>query len=265
MIKKGVKVKRASFLMGIKISTIYYKSVSSKHKKDKALYIAICQIAYKFSFYGYRRIYLVLRQMGFIVNHKKVYRIYRELNLQKTKKTRQKNKIISKSPSLSEANKPNEIWSIDFAFDRIASGKLVKIMPIIDICSRFCIGTTAEFSITGEDVVDVIEKCFEIYGKPKIIRTDRGSEFRSREFEKFLERSRVKHEFINKGSPWENGIIESFIGKLREECLNMHEFSNLEEMKEIIEGYRRFYNFKRPHSGLGGKTPYECYKNFCNP
>ena len=93
MIKQGIKVKRASFLMNIKVSTIYYKAVN-KNNKDKEIYMIIQQIAYKFSFYGYRRIYIILRQMGYIINHKKVYRIYRELNLQRIKKSKQKNKII---------------------------------------------------------------------------------------------------------------------------------------------------------------------------
>ena len=265
MIKRGIKVKRASFLMNINVSTIYYKAVN-KNNKDKEIYMIIQQIAYKFSFYGYRRIYIVLRQMGYIINHKKVYRIYRELNLQRVKKSKAKNNIISfnNDKFLSIASKPNDIWSIDFAFDRITNGRMVKIMAIIDINSRFCIGIEIGFSLTAEEVINKLEECFSLYGKPKIIRTDRGSEFRSREFEKFLARNRIKHEFINKGSPWENGNIESFIGKFREECLNLHEFDNLKEMREIIGNYRNFYNFRRPHSSLEGKTPYKYYKNVAN-
>ena len=126
-------------------------------------------------------------------------------------------------------------------------------MPICDIFSRFCIGIKIDNSICANSVIEILESYFLKYNKPEIIRTDNGPEFRSRKFRMFLERNRIKQEFIPKGSPWENGNIESFIGKLREECLNMHEFSNINEAREIIENYRNFYNNKRPHSYLGGK------------
>ncbi len=116
-----------------------------------------------------------------------------------------------------------------------------KNPPLCDIFSRLCIGIKIDNSICANSIIEILESYFFKYNKPEIIRTDNGPEF------------------ISKGSPWENGNIESFIGKLREECLNMHEFSSINEAREIIENYSKFYKNQGPYSSLGGKFPYECY------
>ncbi len=257
MINYKIKSKTVAEFLNISISSIYYQS--KKKNNDTLFYSLIKQIANSFPFYGYRRIYRVLRNKGYKINHKKVYRIYKELNLQKVKFKKYKNFSISSRNSLTEAKYSNHVWTIDFAFDEIENGKKIKIMPICDIFSRFCIGIKIDNSICANSIVEFLESYFLKYNKPEIIRTDNGPEFRSRKFRMFLERNRIKQEFIPKGSPWENGNIESFIGKLREECLNMHEFSSINEAREIIENYRNFYNNQRPHSSLGGEFPYECY------
>jgi transposase InsO family protein len=110
-------------------------------------------------------------------------------------------------------------------------------------------------------VIDVLEDCFKRYATPRIIRTDQGPEFRSKLFEKFVQQHRIKHEFTEKGSPWQNGNLESFAGKLRDECLNRNIFNTLATAKEVIEKYRNFYNNHRPHSSLHNKVPYEVYLN----
>jgi transposase InsO family protein len=260
LISKGIKVDRICFLLDINKSSIYYKSNISN--KDKDLYNLIKQIAYKFTFYGYRRIHSVIVQKGFKVNHKKVYRIYKSLGLQKNiSKKKIFKKINDYNFILSNPKHTNHIWAIDFAFDNIDNGKNFKCLVVQDIFSRFCICINVDFNITADSVTEVLKNCFLKYGKPKIIRSDRGPEFRADCFNIFLENHRIKHEFIPKGSPWENGNIESFIGKFRQECLNRNIFNSISEAKKEIEKYRIFYNNFRPHSAINGVTPYEYYKN----
>jgi len=257
MIEKGIKYNTVADFLNMSVSAIYYKP--KKKYNNEIFYSLIKQIAISFPFYGYRRIHRELQNKGYKINHKRVYRIYKELNLQKIKFKQRKKVIISSISSLTEPKFPNHIWSIDFAFDEIDNGKRIKIMPIYDIFSRFCISIKADYSICAASMIKTLEKCFSQYGKPEIIRTDNGPEFRSKKFISFLARNRIKQEFISKGSPWENGNIESFIGKLRDECLNMYVFSNIYEANAIIGKFRDFYNTKRPHSSIGGKYPYECY------
>jgi putative transposase len=257
MIKSGVSSKTVSEFLNISVSSIYYQPKNKD--EDKIFYSLIKQIANSFPFYGYRRIHRTLRSSGYQINHKRVYRIYKELNLQKVKFKKKKKIVISNNNSITIPKYPNHIWSIDFAFDEIENGKRIKIMPVYDIFSRFCISIKADYSICAESMIKTLEKCFSQYGKPEIIRTDNGPEFRSKKFTSFLAKNRVKQEFIAKGSPWENGNIESFIGKLREECLNMHVFNDINIANETIGKFRHFYNTSRPHSSIGGRYPYEYY------
>jgi len=132
-------------------------------------------------------------------------------------------------------------------------------MPVEDLFSRFSIGIYVNISITAEMIVGFLQECFRQHGRPEIIRTDQGPEFRSKVFERFLQSHRIRHEFTEKASPWQNGDIESHIGKIREECLMRKVFDSLRSAQECLEEYRMFYNTRRPHSGLDGKTPYEEY------
>ncbi len=259
MINEGLKVRQVSSLLEIPRTTIYYQSSKGGH--DDELAHLIEGIAFKHTFYGYRRIHLALRKQGREINHKKVYRIYRGLNLQR-KRPRKKKKTLQIQLPLTEPGYPNHVWAVDFLFDSIKDGRLIKLMPVEDLFSRFSPGIDIQFSIPSERVVEFLEECFRICGKPEVIRTDQGPEFRGKAFERFLERQRIRHEFTEKGSPWQNGDVESFIGKLRDECLNRNLFKSLDQAKEVVKGYRKFYNIERPHSSLNGKVPYEEYKGY---
>lgn len=257
MIQSGITARRAGEILNIPLSTIYYQS--ARAERDKALTNAIQEIAFKHTFYGYRRIHLAIRRKGFQVNHKKVYRIYKSLNLQRHKPRRNKKKIAVERP-FTEPLFCNHVWAIDFIFDALTDGRAIKIMTIEDLFSRFSIGIHCKLSIPTSEVVAFLEGCMRLYGLPRIVRTDQGPEFRSISFQKFIQKQGIRHEFTEKGSPWQNGNLESFHGKLRDECLSRNLFENPAQAKEVIEKYRIFYNTQRPHSGLGGKTPLEVFR-----
>jgi len=259
MIKAGIKTKRVSQLMDIPVSSIYY--FSKKAHEENRLFFLIQKIAYKFPFFGYRRIHKTLKSMNIHVNHKRVYRIYKLLNLQRQKYKRNTTKKISPAEPLTVPKFKNHVWAIDFTFSSLENGKPFKCLVIEDIYSRFVISVNPDFSITAQKVTFILESCFKKYGIPKIIRTDQGPEFKSSIFQKFLAKYRVKHEFIPKASPWKNGYLESFNGKCKDECINMHIFKNLKHAKKVIQNYLNFYNTKRPHMGLNYKTPYSVYYN----
>ena len=191
MIKNSVKSKTVAEFFNISVSSIYYHHTKQKYK-DKVFYSFIKEIANSFPFYGCRRIHRTLRSKGHKVNHERVYRIYKELNLQKVKFKQRKKVIISVNNSLAEDKYPNHVWSIDFAFDEIENGKRIKIMPVCDIFSRFCIQIKANYSICSDYIIELLEKCFSKYGKPEIIRTDNGGEFRSKKYTSSLTKNRIK-------------------------------------------------------------------------
>jgi len=256
MIQRGIKVKRAGFFLGIPISSLYYKSL--KAEQDNAIARLIQELAFKYTFYGYRRIHLAVKKQGIRINHKKVYRIYKSLDLQRQKPRKNKKVSMPQIP-LTEPQYPNHLWAVDFLFDSLTTGRIIKFITVEDIFSRFCPGIDVQFSIPARIAVEVLEKCFGLFGIPRIIRTDQGPEFRSLTFQKFLQKQGIRHEFIEKASPWQNGNLESFNGKFRDECLNRNLFDNIPQTKEVIAKYRKFYNTERPHSSLDGKTPAEVY------
>lgn len=239
-------------IVEIKKSTYYYRS----QKNDSKEIEMIREIAYKHVFYGYRRIYISLRQKGIKINHKKVYRIYTELNLQKPIKVkRNKHLNTTKPENLTEAKYPNHVWALDFEFIPLGNGRTVKILTIEDLFTRKGIGVYADFSINHAKVIEVLTECFEKFGKPDIIKSDNGGEFRCHRLQKYLSRLRIKQEFIPPGSPYYNGHLERFNGSAKYECLLLYDFDTLSEVRKAAEEYLCFYNSERPHSSLGYKSP----------
>jgi putative transposase len=257
MIKRGLKIRQVAAILTIPKSTLFYSSSSAE--KNSHIAHLIEKIAFKRTFYGYRRIYLTLRKT-MKINHKKVYRLYRMLNLQRAHKIRKNKGWNAAEIPLTEPLYPNHVWALDFLFDRTSDGRLIKLMPVEDIFSKFSPGINLRFRIQSICACEFLENLFKKYTPPEIIRTDQGPEFRSETFNKFLEKYRIKHEFTQKGSPWQNGHIESFIGKLRDECLQRNIFKNIHHAKILIEEYRMFYNTIRPHNSLKGCSPCEIYK-----
>ena len=215
----------------------------------------IREIALKRKRFGYRRIYNILRKKR-IVNHKKVYRIYCEMDLKYRRKRSKKRYCGEKIPILIP-NTIDERWSMNFVSDSLYNGRKFRTFNLIDDCSREAIVQHVDFSITGKRLVRLFDELKERRILPKQIVCDNGTEFTSKAFRKWADQNHVEIHYIDKGKPTQNAFVESFNGKFRDECLNEEWFESISEARSIIEAWRIDYNTERPHKGLGGLSPYE--------
>ena len=206
--------------------------------------------------YGYRRLTVLLRREGWVVNTKRVYRLYREEGLQVRTKKRTKRAAHTRVP-LPEPSRPNQRWSMDFVSDRSTDGRWFRILTVVDQYTRECLCVYADRSQTGEKVVEHMKRLAAVRGVPESITTDNGSEFAGQAMDVWAHQAGVKLDFIRPGRPVQNGYIESFNGRLRDECLNTEVFLNLTDAREKLECWRRDYNQTRPHSALADRTPEE--------
>jgi transposase InsO family protein len=207
--------------------------------------------------YGYRRITALLRREGFEVNPKRVARIRREEGLKVSKKQRRMKRVGLSTAERLRAERPRQVWSWDFVADQTENGSNFRILTLIDEHTRECLATHAAWSIRAVDVITVLEAAIARYGAPEHIRSDNGPEFIAYAIQDWLEKATIKTIYITPGSPWENGHIESFHDKLRDECLNREIFGTLAEARVILESWRVEYNELRPHSSLGYLSPSE--------
>jgi putative transposase len=225
---------------------------------EKQLTADIIALATRYGRYGYRRITALLNnEHGWRVNHKRVERIWRKEGLKVPKKQPKRGRLWLNDGSCIRLRpeRKDHVWSYDFMIDRTANGRAFKILNIIDEYTRECLAMLIARKINNQDVIDLLFHLFIFRGIPEHIRSDNGPEFTARAIRRWLNRLGVKTLFIEPGSPWENGYIESFNGKLRDELLNREIFTTLEEAKVLIEQWRREYNQLRPHSSLGYRPP----------
>ncbi len=204
--------------------------------------------------FGYRRLHVMLEREGFKVNHKKLYRLYREERLAIRRKKRKRGAQMPRQPK-PVPDGPNERWSMDFVHDTLFNGLVFRVLTIVDDHSRECPGLLVERSISGERVARTLDEIAEERGLPAVIVVDNGSEFTSRALDEWAYRRGVRLHFIQPGKPVQNCFVESFNGEFRDECLNEHWFTSMNDAKQTIEGWRRDYNGTRPHSSLGNQTP----------
>jgi putative transposase len=217
----------------------------------------IVELATEYGRYGYRRVTALLRGEGWRVNHKRVERIWRQEGLKVPKKQPKRRRLWLADGScirLRPAHR-NHVWSYDFVADRTADGRAIRMLTIVDEHTRECLSIDVSRRLTSEDVLERVSDLFVRRGVPDYIRSDNGPEFTATRVREWLERVEVKTLFIEPGSPWENGYVESFNGKLRDELLNREVFDTLLEAKVLIERWRRAYNTIRPHSSLGYRAP----------
>ena len=218
----------------------------------------IINLATKYGRYGYRRITALLNnEYGWRVNHKRVERIWRKEGLKIPKRQPKRKRLWLNDGSCIRLRPEykDHVWSYDFVMDRTSNGRAFKILTIIDEYTRECLGLIVKRRITSHEVIDKLFDLFILRGIPEHVRSDNGPEFTAKAIRKWLNRIGVKTLFIEPGSPWENGYIESFNGKLRDELLNREIFTTLEEAKVLIEQWRQEYNHIRPHSSLGYRPP----------
>ena len=232
-----------------------YLSLPSDEKK---LTDDIIALATKYGRYGYRRITALLNnENGWRVNHKRVERIWRKEGLKVPKKQPRRSRLWLNDGSCIRLRPEykDHVWSYDFMIDRTADGRAFKILNIIDEYTRECLAVLVARKITNQDVINLLFNLFIFRGIPKHIRSDNGPEFTAKAIGNWLSRLGVNTLYIEPGSPWENGYIESFNGKMRDELLNREIFTTLQEAKVLIEQWRREYNHVRPHSARGYRPP----------
>ena len=217
----------------------------------------IIKIATEFGRYGYRRVTAILRQEGWDVNVKRVHRIWREEGLKVPQKQPKRGRLwlASGSTIRHRPEHPNHVWSYDFVMDRTRDGRPLKMLTVVDEYTRECLAIEVKRRLTSEEVMDVLADLFLERGCPEFIRSDNGPEFIAIALRKWFDDLVIAPLYIHPGSPWENGYIESFNGKLRDEFLNGELFYTLLEAQVLIERWRHYYNKKRPHSSLGYQAP----------
>ena len=227
--------------------------------KDQALTADILRLAKKHKRYGYRMITAKLRQEGWQVNHKRVQRIWRKEALQvpRRRKWKKSQGSSENSCSVKKAEYMNHVWTYDFVSDQTEEGRRLKFLTVLDEYTRESLTIDVARSIKSKDVIDVLKYLFAVRGAPGYLRSDNGSEFIADAIKKWLATECVGTLYIEPGQPWENGYIESFNGRFRDEILNRELFGSVLEAKVIVREWRLEYNNHRPHSSLGYKTPAE--------
>lgn len=217
----------------------------------------IIKLALEYGRYGYRRITALLRNDGWRVNHKRVERIWRQEGLKVPQKQPKRKRLWLNDGSCIRLRPThrNHVWTYDFVSDRTRNGKPLRMLTLLDEYTRESLAIKVDRALKAYDVVEQLAELFVIRGTPDFIRSDNGSEFTSDVVRGWLQRLGVKTLYIEPGSPWENGYIESFNGKLRDELLNGEIFDTVIEARIIIERWRKQYNTKRPHSSLGYRPP----------
>ena len=230
---------------------------SNKPIKEQVLREDIVRLASTYGRYGYRRITALLRTEGWIVNHKRVERIWREEGLKVPARQPKRGRLYLNDGSCIRLRScfKNHVWSYDFVYDRLHNGRKIRMLTVIDEHTRKCLAIRVGTSIKSNNVLDTLSTLFITEGVPDYIRSDNGSEFTAKALREWLESIGVKTAYIEPGSPWENGYNESFNGKLRDELLNTEIFYTLKEAEVLIEQWRRHYNEVRPHSSLGYRPP----------
>lgn len=194
----------------------------------------------------YRRVQVLLRREGWVINQKRTRRIYNELGLQLRNKTPKRRVKAKLREDRAPATRPNDVWAMDFVHDQLATGRKIRVLTVVDTFSRFSPVVDPRFSYRAEHVVATLERVCAEVGYPRTIRVDQGSEFISRDLDLWAYQKGVVLDFSRPGKPTDNGFIESFNGKFRAECLNTHWFMSLDDARAKMEAWRRDYNEVRP-------------------
>lgn len=228
----------------------------AKRCDDQELRERMKALAHERRRFGYRRLHVLLKREGHHVNHKKLFRLYREEKLTVRKRGGRKRAIGTRAPMLIPLA-ANDRWSLDFVSDQFTDGRRFRVLTVVDNCTRECLGLVADTSLSGLRVARELDRIIEERGKPKMIISDNGSEFTSNAILQWAEQVNVDWHYIAPGKPIQNAFIESFNGRLRDELLNETLFSSLAHARSALLNWRCDYNGQRPHSGLGWLTPTE--------
>jgi putative transposase len=248
-----VSERRACKSLSVDRSGVRYQSC---READEAVREALRRLSYERHRFGYRRLHQLLQRDGFTINHKKVYRLYREEGLQ-VKQRKGRKRAVGTRTLLRKASRVNQCWALDFVSDSFMDGRRFRILTVIDEYSRECVALVADTSIPGHQLARELTCLMEERGSPEVIVSDNGTEMTSRAILEWQSTHQVGWHYIAPGKPMQNGFIESFNGKLRDECLNETLFEDLNHVQVVLAQWKQDYNMIRPHSSLKGKTPME--------
>jgi len=249
----GLSQRRATGLTGLSRNTLRYER---RPDNEESLRKRIKELAEKRRRFGCRRLHVLLKREGLVVNHKKTERIYREEKL--SLRIRRRKKLASQCRvELPKAERPNQLWSMDFMQDALYNGRRFRLLTMIDTYTKECLKIEVDTSIGGQRVAMVLSRITAIRGLPENIVVDNGPEFVSNALDAWAYARGIKLQFIRPGKPVDNAYMESFNGKLRDECLNQNWFMSVEHARETVEDWRIDYNQERPHSSLDDLTPNE--------
>ena len=246
--------RRACRLVGL--SRDSFRNPPMVSEQTQALRCRIVDIAHQRRRFGYRRVHDLLRRDFPGVNHKRVYRLYREANLAVRKRKKSKRPLNERVP-LQLAKAVNEVWSMDFVSDSLSNGRRLKYLTVADDFSHECVDIAVDFGISGEYVTRLLDRAAVFRGYPDMVRTDNGPEFTSRVFMAWAQTHGIRHLLIQPGRPMQNGYIESFNGKFRDEHLNESWFETLQQARNAVSIWKQDYNQVRPHSSVGRIPPAE--------
>jgi putative transposase len=244
--------RRVCGALGFWRSTCRYRSVADE---QAALRIRLKDLAQARVSYGYRRLHILLQREGWPVNHKRVYRLYQLESLQMRPKKPRRHVTACRRMERVVAREPNEAWSMDFMSDELYDGRRIRLLTIVDNFARESLAIEVDQRIGGQRVVEVLRQLGRERGLPRTIRVDNGPEFVSKLLDQWAYLNGVELDFSRPGKPSDNGLIEAFNSRLRQECLNESWFLSLDDAREKIETWRLDYNRERPHGALGNLAP----------
>ena len=251
LVSHGLSERRALAVVRMSASALRYEP---RPDRNGELRERILALAHRHKRYGVGMIHLKLRQAGMLVNYKRVERLYQEAKLQVRRRKRKKVSVGERQPLL-RPSAANQVWSMDFVFDRTAEGRVIKCLTIVDDATHEAVAIEVERAISGQQLTRILDRLALSRGLPKVIRTDNGKEFCGKAMVTWAHQRGVDLRLIEPGKPNQNAYVESFNGRFRDECLNEHWFTSLLHARAVIEIWRREYNEERPKKVLGGITP----------
>lgn len=255
----GLSERRACRLVGIGRSTLRYRS--RPRPEEEPLKRRLRELAAARPRFGYRRLHVLLRREGVIINHKRVERLYREKGLA-VRRRRRKRVARDGRGRAAVPEQPNQQWGIDFVSDTLAWGRRIRLFTVVDVFTREVLAIEVDTSLPGGRVVRVLERLALERGAPHEIVLDNGPELAGKPLDQWAYERRVQLRFIEPGKPIQNAFVESFQGRLRDECLDRHWFVSLADARHTVEAWRQDYNQSRPHSALGYRPPEEFRQAF---
>lgn len=252
--ERGVSERRACALVAANRATVRYQA---RPRSDDGLAGRLAALARRHPRYGYRRVWALLRREGWMVNRKRVHRLWRTAQLQVPRRRRHRRRRVGVSASHlpTQARYPGHVWTYDFVHDACLNGTTLKLLPVVDEFTRECLAIEVATGLPAERVIGVLNRLFVTHGSPQFLRSDNGPEFVAQAIQGWLALQPTATLYIDPGCPWQNGFAESFNGTLRDECLTMHAFASVAEARVEVERFRHEYNEERPHSRLGYRTP----------